>query len=70
MRTPVTPWLADKDGMRISNSKTYSIESYAAKVAGSPADSNFGAMASLVDAMMKYGDSARKYFKSLSQGTN
>ena len=64
MRTPVTAWLADKDGMRISNSKTYSIESYAASVKTKAEGGNTTceAMMPLIDAMMKYGDAAQAYF--------
>ncbi len=65
MRTPVTAWLADESGMRISNSKTYSIESYAASKAGLVGEEN---LKLLLETMMKYGDSAKRYFYSTKTG--
>ena len=62
MRTAFSAWVVDKDGMRISNSMTYSIESYCASmIAGDGAA--YDKLRPLLIAMMKYGDSAEAYFE-------
>ncbi|MBP3412611.1 MAG: DUF4434 domain-containing protein [Oscillospiraceae bacterium] len=60
MRTILNVWVVDKDGMRISNAVTYSIESYAASVKDKEAATD--QLKSLLEAMMKYGDSTAAYF--------
>ncbi len=56
MRVPVTCWVEDEAGERMSNALTYSIESYAASKV-----SNETLKPLLLD-MMRYGDSAQNYF--------
>lgn len=59
MRTACTAEVYDKTaGERVSDTVTYSIESYAA----SKADDTDAALAELVNAMMKYGDATCAYF--------
>ena len=59
MSTPVEFTVYDGDGAAVTNTLTYSIETYAAgKVNGTNAN-----LAALVKAMMKFGDSARVYRK-------
>jgi hypothetical protein len=57
MRTVVTCYLVDGDGVRVSNAMTYSIESYAAAKIGNDT------LRPLLTAMMKYGDSAESFFR-------
>ncbi len=57
MRTVVTCYLVDGDGVRVSNAMTYSIESYAASKIGNDT------LRPLLTAMMKYGDSAESFFR-------
>lgn len=57
MRTVVTCYLVDGDGVRVSNAMTYSIESYAASKIGNDT------LKPLLTAMMKYGDSAESFFR-------
>ena len=49
-----------KDGAAISNTATYSVESYAL----SNVVANNEKLADLVDAMLKYGDSAKAFVES------
>ena len=59
MRTACTAEVYDKTaGERVSDTVTYSIESYAA----SKVDDTDAALAELVNAMMKYGDATCAYF--------
>ncbi len=60
MRTILNVWVVDKDGMRISNAVTYSIESYAASMKDK--ENATDQLKSLLEAMMKYGDSTAAYF--------
>ena len=57
MRTVVTCYMVDGDGVRVSNAMTYSIESYAAAKIGNDT------LKPLLMAMMKYGDSAESFFR-------
>ena len=50
---------AYRDGVAVSNTIRYSIESYASK---NITDTTYPYLAELVDAMMKYGDSANAFF--------
>ncbi len=61
MRTAFTAWVVDKDGMRISNSMTYSIESYCASMMAGTSAAHLKVQPLLIE-MMKYGDSAVAYF--------
>ncbi|MBR6826369.1 MAG: hypothetical protein IKM59_07470, partial [Oscillospiraceae bacterium] len=63
MRTAFMAWVVNAEGVRISNTMTYSIESYGASVMSGTA-SAYVAMQPLVVAMMKYGDSAKAYFSN------
>ena len=60
MSTPVEFTVYDGDGAAVTNTLTYSIESYAASKANKP-DAN---LAALVKAMMKFGDGTKAYFES------
>lgn len=60
LRTVCTAEVFDKDGNKVSQTVTYSAESYAArKVADGKTDEKF---VKLLKEMMKYGDSTAKYF--------
>ncbi len=61
MRTPFMTWIVGENGERISNTMTYSIESYGAKAMGGTTAAQLK-LQPLVIAMMKYGDSAAAYF--------
>ena len=60
MRTVVTARLENEEGTVMSNTRTYSIESYASSVLGYATASQV--MKDLLVAMMKYGDSTEAYF--------
>ena len=60
MGTPIRAWVAE-DGLRISNTLCYSIESYAASVIAGTTAAQMK-LQPLVVAMMKYGNAAKTYF--------
>ena len=60
MSTLVEFTVYDGDGAAVTNTLTYSIESYAASKANN-SDAN---LVALVKAMMKFGDGAKAYFES------
>ena len=62
MRIPVTCWLKDEAGNRVSNALTYSIESYAASKVED------AALKPLLLDMMRYGDSAQRFFNPQQAG--
>ena len=60
MSTPVEFTVYDGDGAAVTNTLTYSIETYAA----SKANGTNVELATLVKAMMKFGDGAKAYFEA------
>ena len=60
MRTPFLTWVVE-DGQRISNTMSYSIESYGASVMNGTTATHL-ALQPVVAQMMKYGDAAVAYF--------
>ena len=60
MRTPFLTWV-EEDGQRISNTMSYSIESYGASVMNGTTATHL-ALQPVVARMMQYGDSAVAYF--------
>lgn len=60
MSTPVEFTVYDGDGAAVTNTLTYSIETYAAR----NANSSNANLAALVKAMMKFGDGTKAYFES------